>query len=157
MLDHIHHLSEEEKNLVLQAPVYVSLLIAGADGHIQQEEQKRILELVHTKTFSEHYELRELYAALKHDLAGHLRQMMAALPEDTNERQAMLSGLLGRLNHIFPQLEKHFARRLYKNLREFAHYIAHADGGFWGISAVSDAEQQWIKLPMLEEPFTEEA
>lgn len=157
MLDHIHHLSEEEKNLVLQAPVYVSLLIAGADSHIQQEEQKRILELVHTKTFSEHYELRELYATLNHDLAEHLRQMMAALPEDTNERQAMLSGLLGRLNHIFPQLEKHFARRLYKNLREFAHYIAHADGGFWGISAVSDAEQQWIKLPMLEEPFTEEA
>jgi len=157
MLDHIHHLSEEEKNLVLQAPVYVSLLIEGADGHIQQEEQKRILELVHTKTFSEHYELRELYATLNHDLAEHLRQMMAALPEDTNERQAMLSGLLGRLNHIFPQLEKHFARRLYKNLREFAHYIAHADGGFWGISAVSDAEQQWIKLPMLEEPFTEEA
>jgi hypothetical protein len=157
MLDHIHHLSEEEKNLVLQAPVYVSLLIAGADGHIQQEEQKRILELVHTKTFSEHYELRELYATLDHDLAEHLRQMMAALPEDTDERQAMLSGLLGRLNHIFPQLEKHFARRLYKNLREFAHYIAHADGGFWGISAVSDAEQQWIKLPMLEEPHTEEA
>jgi len=156
MLDHIHHLSEEEKNLVLQAPVYVSLLIAGADGHIQQEEQKRILELVHTKTFSEHYELRELYATLNHDLAEHLRQMMAALPEDTNERQAMLSGLLGRLNHIFPQLEKHFARRLYKNLREFAHYIAHADGGFWGISAVSDAEQQWIKLPMLEEPFKDQ-
>jgi tellurite resistance protein len=51
MLDHIHHLSEEEKNLVLQAPVYVSLLIAGADGHVQLEEQQRILELVHTKTF----------------------------------------------------------------------------------------------------------
>jgi hypothetical protein len=156
MLDHIHHLSEEEKNLVLQAPVYVSLLIAGADGHVQLEEQQRILELVHTKTFSEQYELRALYAELDHDLAAHLRQMLVSLPENTEERQDMLSGLLQRLNLIFPQLEKHFARQLFKSLREFAHYIAHADGGFWGISAVSDAERQWIKLPMLEEPFKDQ-
>ncbi len=155
MLDHIHHLTQEEKDLVLQAPVYVSLLIAGADGNFQQEEQKRILELVHTKTFSEQYELRELYASLNHNLAEHLRHMMASLPEDTEERQAMLSGLLGRLNDIFPRLEQFFARQLYKSLREFAHYIAHADGGFWGISAVSDAERQWVKLPMLNEPFSE--
>jgi len=152
MIENIQHLTQEEQELVLNAPIYVSLLIAGADGEFNNDEKKRIVELVHTKTFSERYELRELYRNLSDHTEATLRTMIASLPEATTERQELLSGLLGRLNTILPKLDDAFARNLYTSLRQFAHYVANADGGFWGMSAVNEAERQWVKLPMIEEP-----
>ena len=45
MLEHIQNLSEEEKNIIIHSPLYVSVLIAGADGDVTSGEKKRILEL----------------------------------------------------------------------------------------------------------------
>ncbi|MBL7811737.1 MAG: hypothetical protein JNL57_05895 [Bacteroidetes bacterium] len=157
MLDHIKSLSQEEKDLVLHAPMYVSVLIAGADGLVDDVEKKRILELIHTKTFSEKYELRELYRELDHDAANELRSLIAALPENTAERNQYLSDMLSRLNRIMPKLEKHFARQLYHSLRQFAHYVATAEGGFWGVNAITPAEQEWVHLPMIQNPEGAEA
>ena len=152
MLEHINNLTEEEKNIIIHSPMYVSVLIAGADGEVNDTEKHRILELIHTKTFSEKYELKELYQTLDHDAAHELRTLLAELPEDKNERNQKLTALLSRLNSIMPKLEHRFQVQLYKSLRQFAHYIAHAEGGFWRVGAVKHAEQEFIKLPMIQDP-----
>jgi hypothetical protein len=152
MLNHIQNLSDEEKVLILNAPLYVSLLIAGADGHIDSDEKNRTLELIHTKTFSERYELRELYKTLDHNAAEEMRKMIAALPENTEERNNYLSDMLSKLNVVFPKLDSAFAISLYENLRQFAHYVATADGGWWGVGAIGAAEKAFVKLPMLNNP-----
>lgn len=152
MLEHIKNLSENEKNLVLNAPLYVTVLVAGADGEISGDEKNRAIELIHTKTFSESYELREIYQQLDYKSSDELRKLIAALPESTQERNQYLSDLLAELNGVFPKLEPHFAKQLYKSLKEFAHYIATAEGGFWGVGSVSPAERAVVKLPMLQDP-----
>jgi hypothetical protein len=156
MLDHIKSLKEEEKNLILHAPMYVSILIAGADGDVDEVEKKRILELIHTKTFSEKYELRELYRTLDHDAANELRMMIATLPQDRDQRNTHLTQLLSQLNHIMPKLEKPFAIQLYHSLRQFAHYVATAEGGFWGVNTMTPAEKLLVHLPMIHNPEHEE-
>jgi hypothetical protein len=152
MLEHINNLSEEEKNIIIHSPMYVSVLIAGADGEVNDIERKRIIELIHTKTFSEKYELRELYQTLDHDAAHELRELIAELPHDKVERNQILIEKLARLNKIFPKLEHRFQIHLYKSLRQFAHYIANAEGGFWRVGAVKHAENEYIKLPMIDNP-----
>jgi tellurite resistance protein len=152
MLNHILNLSDEEKALILNAPLYVSLLIAGADGHIDSDEKNRAIELIHTKTFSERYELREMYKTLDHNAAEEIRKMIAALPENTDERNKFLSDMLARLNNLFPKLDQSFAISLYENLRQFAHYVATSDGGWWGVGSVGPAEKVYVKLPMLNNP-----
>lgn len=156
MLDHIKSLTDEEKNLVLHAPMYVSILIAGADGDINTDEKNRVLELIHTKTFSERYELRDLYQTLDINAADELRRMIASLPDETVERNQLLSDMIARLNHIFPRLERTFAIQLYNSLRQFASYVANADGGWWGVAAVNEAERAFVKLPMLNDPSKQE-
>lgn len=156
MLEHINSLSAEEKNLIIHAPVYVSLLIAGADGDISSEEKNRMLELIHTKTFSERFELRELYKSLDADAANDMRKIIAALPEVTAERNEYLSDMIARLNKIFGKVEHNFAVQLYNSLREFAAYIANADGGWWGVGATSDVERAFVKLPMLTDPSNQD-
>lgn len=152
---HFHELSPEEQKLLHQAPLLVSILIAGADGKIDTDEKHRVLEVVHTKTFSEKNELSEFYKELNMTAEKDLRTLIAALPDDTEERNTMISDLLSGLNPILKKLESNLALRFYKNLREFANYIATADGGFWGIGSVSAEEKAWVKLPMIENPAAE--
>ncbi len=152
MLEHINNLKSEEKEIIIHSPMYVSILVAGADGEITDGEKQRILQLIHTKTFSEKYELKELYQSLDADAPKELRELIAELPEDKDERNQYLSDMLARLNQIMPKLEHRFQMQLYKSLRQFAHYIAHAEGGFWSVGAVKHAENQYIKLPMINDP-----
>lgn len=152
MLEHINNLTAEEKDIIIHSPMYVSVLIAGADGDISDQEKQRILELIHTKTFSEKYELKELYQTLDHDAGQGLRETLASLPEDRDERSTILGNKLARLNTIMPKLERRFQIHLYKSLRQFAHYIATADGGFWGVGAVKHSENEFLKLPMINDP-----
>lgn len=152
MFEHITNLTESEKNLILHAPMYVSVLIAGADGEINDTEKHKILELIHTKTFSEKYELREIYQSLDLDAAHELRELIATLPQDKEERNQKLSDTLAGLNKVLPKLEHRFQVQFYKSLRQFAHYIATADGGFWGVGALKHAEEEFVKLPMIQNP-----
>lgn len=152
MLDSINHLTAEEQQIVTLSPIYVSLLIAGADGHFDTDEKKRIVELVHTKTFSERAEMQTLFKHINDDVEGQVRMLISSLPEHTAERNQLLSDLIARLNDILPKLDPNFAVQLYNSLRQFAHYIAIADGGWWVISAVSDSEKPFVKLPMLNVP-----
>lgn len=157
MFEHISNLKNEEKEIILNSPMYVSLLIAGADGDINVAEKQRIIELIHTKTFSEKYELRELYKSLDHDSETELRKLIASLPEERLARTEILTELLSRLNHIMPKLEHRFQVELYKSLRQFAYYIAKADGGFWGLGGVTLAEENLLQLPMIHNPEADSA
>ncbi|MEY4002704.1 MAG: hypothetical protein RIT07_746 [Bacteroidota bacterium] len=152
MLAFISHLTSEEQQIVTLSPVYVSLLIAGADGHFDTDEKKRIVELIHTKTFSERVEMQTLFRQLNADAGEQIRFLIASLPENTAERNQLLSDMIARLNDIFPKLDYNVAVQLYNSLRQFAHYIASADGGWWVISAVSETEKAFVKLPMLNTP-----
>lgn len=152
MHKHINHLSEEERHLMIHAPLYVSVLIAEADGDIKNKEKARIVELVHIKSFSEHHGINELYKELDHDAAEELRTLVASLPDDKAEREATLVDMLSGLNKILPKCNYSFASHYYKSLREFAHYVATIEGGFWGIGAITKEEAKYVKLPMINEP-----
>lgn len=157
MLEHIHNLKPEEKDLIIHSPLYVSVLIAGADGEIHDAEKQRTLQLIHTKTFSEKYDLKELYKTLDHDADTELRRLIAELPADRDARIQAVTAQLEKLNHIMPKLEHRFQIHLYKSLRQFAHYISHAEGGFWGIGTKTHLEADLVKLPMINNPEEQQA
>lgn len=154
MLDNLTPLDNEEKDLLIAAPTFVAALIGGADGDFTDDEIERAAEVIHIKTFSEKHEhVREIYELLDHshtqqDLVG----LMVSLPKSTQERNNYLSSELEKLNGILPKLSYSFSIRYYKSLRQIAHLVANADGGFWGMGAIHEAERAFIKLPMLIEP-----
>lgn len=152
MLKNLVHLKEEEKQLLIDAPLYVSILLAGADGNVNSYEKKRTIELVHVKTYSETPALRDLYHEVEIDAQHRLNELLAAMPDETVARNEKISSILEKINHILPRLEFHFAHRYYKSLRDFAHYVAETDGGFWRVGAVGEKEKVWVKLPMIHEP-----
>lgn len=154
MLDNLTHLDKEEKDLLIAAPTLVAALIGGADGDFTDDEIERAAEVIHIKTFSEKHEhVREIYELLDHaQTKEDLVKLMVSLPKVTTERNQHLAGQLEKINEILPRLNYSFSIRYYKSLRQIAHLVANADGGFWGMGAMHEAEKAYVKLPMIEEP-----
>lgn len=147
--DHLTVLQVEE---LFNAPVWVALLIAGADGVVDSSEHNRAAELVHIKSFSEKADLVDFYQTLEPEF--ELRYMKAAntLPASREDRNKHLVEKLTRLNAVLDLLPYKFALHYYKSLRNYAVHIANASGGIGGLFQISEAEKALIHLPMLLEP-----
>ncbi|TNE80006.1 MAG: hypothetical protein EP332_08915 [Bacteroidetes bacterium] len=152
MLYQLEKLNDSEKESVLSAPAYITILIAGADNDIQEVEIKRSLQLVHIKSFSESLEISEVYKEIDHDFETQLHEMIDALPRTLEARQKLVVAELEKLNAIFGKLDATFAQKYYASLLSFARFIATAAGGVFGFERISPREQQFVGLPMLTEP-----
>lgn len=157
MLENLSQLTKEEKDLLIVAPSLVAALIGGADGEFSDDEVERAAELIHIKTFSEKHEhIREIYDLLDHEnTQSDLVALMVSLPKNTAESNQYLTNRLEGLNTILPKLKYAFSSRYYKSLRQIAHLVATADGGFWGIGSIHHEEEKFVKLPMINEPIKE--
>ncbi|MCC6817710.1 MAG: hypothetical protein IT245_02305 [Bacteroidia bacterium] len=153
MLSKIEHLSSSEKQLVMNAPVLISALVAGADGEFAPEEIAQAIKIIHVKTYSETRDVSGVYKALDGHTEDAIDQILEVLPSSTLERTQYLSDTLIGLNDIFPKLEPKFANDLYTSLRELAYYVSNA--GDLGIGMRSEQEKELAKLSFLHVPSAE--
>lgn len=152
MLYQLEKLNAEEKELVLNAPAYITILIAGADDDITDVEIKRSLELVHIKTYSESIDVRDLYEKIDTNFETRLNDLIHALPTTLAEREAAVIEALSKLNAIFAKMDGIISHKYYLSLMNFAAFIARAAGGVFGIERVSFREEKFVKLPMIQDP-----
>jgi hypothetical protein len=146
----IEHLSNAEKNLVLNAPILVTALIAGADGEFHTEEIKQAVKIIHIKTYSETRDVSGVYKSIDGHSEEMIDELISHLPKGTQERNQALIEQLKGLNEIFPKLDENFARDLFHSLRELAFYVSNA--GDLGIAYHSDQEKEYVKLDFLQVP-----
>ncbi len=143
----IEHLSNAEKKLVLNAPILVTALIAGADGDFHPDEIKQAVKIIHIKTFSETRDVSGVYKSLDGHSEELIDELISHLPKSATERNKMLVEQLQGLNEIFPKLDENFARDLHHSLRELAYYVSNASD--LGIAYHSDQEKEYVKLDFL--------
>jgi len=152
MLYQLEKLNKEEKELVLNAPAYITILIAGADDDISESEIKRSLELVHIKTFSESIEIRDIYEKIDANFDTRLNNLIDSLPSALDEREKAVIEALTKLNAIFHKMDERLSHKYYLSLLNFSAFIARAAGGVFGIERVSFREEKFVKLPMINDP-----
>jgi hypothetical protein len=148
----IAHLSHEEQQLIHDAPVLVTVLLAGADGDFLQSEIKEAVKIIHIKTYSESKDVRGVYKDIDGHSAEMIDEMIHSLPHIPLERTNILKARLSGLNHIFPKLDHAFAVDLFKSLRELAYYVSRAHDGGMGISYRNEQEKHLVHLDFLHEP-----
>ena len=152
MLYQLEKLNESEKELVLNAPAYITILIAGADDDITDVEIRRSIQLVHIKTYSESVDIQDVYEKIDHDYEKHLNEIIDALPKTLSEREKVLIEKLSGLNAVFSKIDHTIGLKFYNSLLEFASYIAHAAGNVLGIDIINHREKEFVKLPMVQRP-----
>ncbi|MEZ4804057.1 MAG: hypothetical protein R2852_00830 [Bacteroidia bacterium] len=150
MLSKIENLTSDEQQLVLNAPVLVSALVAGADGEFYLAEIKEAVKIIHIKTYSETRDVSGVYKAIDGHTEEAIDMLIDNLPESTDERNEFLTNYLSGLNDIFPKLDPAFALDLYTSLRELAFYVSNA--GDLGIGMRTEQEKEMSKLEFLNAP-----
>ena len=145
-------LNEKEKELMMDAPVLVSILVADADNDHSEDEKKEAIRLAHIKTFSERQELHPYYHHLDKEFSERYDTLMNELPGGIEERREEIIQRLEKLNQVFKKLNQKFASYFYMSLKDFAFYVATATGGLLGIGSIRRNEKQLLELPMIEPP-----
>ncbi|MFY0644733.1 MAG: hypothetical protein JXR19_09740 [Bacteroidia bacterium] len=152
MLYQLRNLNEEEKSVIINAPIWVTLLIACVDENINPNEIDKAKEVINVRSFTEDSDVRNLYKELNHDFEHAVQLAINALPLVGSERIAHLISNLEKMNPILAKLEHTYAVQLHEGLTRLAAVVANSDGGFFGIGAVSRKEAQYIGLPMINKP-----
>ena len=146
----IEHLNEDEKSLVLNAPLLVTALVSGADGEFTNEEIQQAVKIIHIKSYKESKEVSGVYKTIDAQTEDSIQMLINALPESTLERNQILQKQLSGLNEIFTKLDPQFAYDLYNSLKQLAFYVSTA--GNLGLGVQTQQEKEMAKLSFINDP-----
>ncbi len=149
MLEQLESLNSDEKALLYNAIPLITLLVAYADGEMDDEERTWAEKITEIRSYSYHETLQEYYENVGENYQDKLDQILKTLPENNEERLAEISKRLEGLNEILSKLDQVFAWRYYKGLLSFAKHVAKASGGFLGWSSISSPEKKLLGLEMI--------
>jgi len=136
---------------MLRAPLLVCILIAGADGDIDQAEVKKAIETARKKAAAT-TSLMEYYRHVVEDFEDKLKVVLQDFPVETTQRSPLVVEELTRLNPVLNKLGKKFAADFYQSILEMAKKTAESSGGVLGIKAVGAQEARYVSLPMIKNP-----
>ena len=146
----LSRLSHNEKELLLRAPLLVCILIAGADGKIDDKEIRRTLQMAEQRN-SVSPVLGIFFSDLVADFEEKLRVLMQSYSSNAEERTNDISRELAGLNQLWTRLSPKFSAAYYEMLKYFARDIAKSSGGLWR-GKISSEEARLIELPMVIAP-----
>lgn len=152
MIAALTRLSKEEQEVVFEAPLLVSILIAGADGSIDRKEIRQALQVVEKKSRNSSTAIAELFREISRDFEDKIKLLIQKYPYESTQRNPLIVEDIAKLNAIMQKLNNQFAVEYYQSLLLLAETVARASGGFLGIKKITEAEQQFVSLPMLQNP-----
>lgn len=152
MIEEFKYLREDEIEVMMKAPVYVAILIAGADGKIDNTERKEAIAAARAKQSRTRDQLVNYYTEVGKDFEQKFEELMNALPAETEARNDAISMELRKVNYVFKKIDKNFSIKLYGSLKDLAKKIAEASGGVLGYLSVSYEESKLMELRMINDP-----
>jgi len=156
MITELEALNKEEQTLMLNTIPLITLLIAYADGELDEQERTWSEKITEIRSYSNHESLIEYYEKVGDHYQDKLDHMIETLPKDNDQRMAEISKRLSGLNSVLPKLDQVFAWRFYQGLLSFAKHVAKASGGFLGWSSISSSEEKVMGLEMINPIVLEE-
>lgn len=151
MTNPLSKLSQDERDELYLIPVWVSILIAGADNDFSKKEIKKAVKLTEEKQSTKGF-IGIFYKNVSDKFEVNLKGYISLMPKNLDQRTDFLVGKITHVNDLFKKLDLNHAQELYLSFRDFAYRIAHASGGFFGLLSVSFAESKYIDLKMIQEP-----
>lgn len=145
-------LREDEVDVLMKAPIYVAILIAGADGNIDSDERKEAIAIANNRQSRSREQLHEYYNAISFD--RDFEKIVASLPSGTEERNTAIIRELRKLNFIMKKIDRPFAIKLHASLKDLAKKIAESSGGLMSFLTISYEEAKLMELKMIQDPST---
>lgn len=152
MIPEFEILEPEEQNVMFGAPILVAILIAGADGKIDNAEMRKAISVSSMKKVKARKDLKAFYDEVSKDFEDKLKFGINKYPNDPALRQQQIVEELEKLNDILPKLNKKFSIKYFESIKDFAKKVAEASGGVLGYMSIGYEESKLIDLKMIKNP-----
>jgi len=144
-------LSEVDYGQLQDAVVLITVLMAGADGDIDQKEKEWASKVTQIRGYSLPDGLKDFYQDVGRDFDDKLARTIEQYQGDTARRNEDISVELAKLNGVFPKFENRLAAsRLYESFISFAEHVAKASGGFLSWGKINADEKRLLGLSMID-------
>ncbi|MBK7959422.1 MAG: hypothetical protein IPK03_15840 [Bacteroidetes bacterium] len=150
MQNQLHKLNDIERQQLLNAPVLITLLIAGADGKSDERELDWATRVTHFRKETAHFTLQYFYEVVGENFNDKLKQAISNHDADTAGRKAQLTNEIAQINPILAKLDEHYREKLVESFRSLAEQVAEGSGGIMGFFSTSKEESTLMKLEMIE-------
>lgn len=151
MIPEFENLDGGEVELMLKAPFLICILIAGADGNIDNKEIRSGIHVI-TESARGVQSMFNYYREVEQDFEDKLKILIQSYPFESEKRNPVLTEELAGLNAVLPKLERAFAVQCYKSFTSLARRIAESSGGLLGIKSVGEEESELLSLEMIKSP-----
>ena len=128
MITQFNGLTEDEKDLVLQAPALVSVMAASDDKVIDKAGKADAIKLAHLKTFTADGLLLSYYNDAEIDFKKHFEEIVKQFAPFDDVKRGQLQKKIESVKVIIAKLNKEFALTLYASLSKYAEHVKKAEG-----------------------------
>lgn len=142
-------LTNSETELLARGPLLVCILMAGADGKIDDRELDKAIELAKQQKWVKSV-LKGFFEEVARDFEDKLKILIQAYPLKKEKRNKLIVEELQQINQLWDKLEPEFSTAYLEMLRYLAHNIAASSGKFW--ARINSEEAELVELPMLLDP-----
>lgn len=156
MNENFQILTTAEYNKLKDAIALITILIAGADGDVRQDELAWASKVTKIRSYHMKEDMKDFYKEVGLNYSDKLDMYFETLPASVEERTKLISDSLSELNPILEKLDIKVASRLYNSYLSFAEHVAKASGGFLGFFNINNEEVKFIKLPMIHSFLSQE-
>lgn len=119
-------LSFEEKEALLKFPVYISLLAAEKNYHLDKKERKEAIRFNHIETYSCDPLLSDFYKEADKEFVKNLTKIDEELPKEKEQREAAIQNELLKLENILLKMDKQYATVMHRSMLTFKDHVSKA-------------------------------
>jgi len=130
MITYFEKLTAEEKELLLKAPVLVSVLAASGDHEINKVRKADAVKLAHLKTFTDDFLLLPYYSEVEKSFENYFEITVKKYAPFDDAKREELKKEINVLNTVITKLDEDFAKTLHRSLANYANHVRKADKGF---------------------------
>ena len=145
-------LSEDELDALIMIPVWITLLITGADDVYSKAEIKSSIRLIIQNKKNDDNLFDRYYSLVRKKFEVNLKGDTLLLPVEESLRTELIVSKIVHVNELFKKLPQDCVKSLYWSYRDLANKIAKASGGLFGLLSISYSESKYIDLKMINYP-----
>jgi tellurite resistance protein len=119
-------LKPAEKDLLLKFPVYVSMLAAEKDDHLDKIEKRTAIQFCHIKTFTCDPLLSQFYHEAEKNFETNITELDSTLPVNKSEREEIIINELAKIENILLNLGTDYALVMHRSMRSFKNHVSRA-------------------------------
>lgn len=122
-MKNFENLSQEDRNLLLKAPVYVSILAAGNNHDLGDAQKADAIQLAHLKTFTSNSILSNYYKEVDKTFKNNFDHIISEFLPINEEKRKIIMLKLDEINKIISKLDTNFGIELHKSLSDYSEHV----------------------------------